>query len=73
MLIASFTIVSLNFCFTCFDTLCLVPVVYGLKFEYELIGDVSELNNWLINAFNGEWLRTEHAVPLQIDSAPDKK
>jgi len=31
-----------------------------------------KLNNWLINAFNGEWLRTEHAVPLQIDSAPDK-
>ena len=23
------------------------------------------LNNWLINAFNGEWLRTEHAVPYE--------
>ena len=23
------------------------------------------LNNWLINAFNGEWLRTEHAVPFE--------
>ncbi|KAA6409826.1 MAG: dipeptidyl-aminopeptidase B [Lasallia pustulata] len=23
-----------------------------------------KLNNWLINAFNGEWLRTEAAVPL---------
>ena len=22
------------------------------------------LSNWLINAFNGEWLRTSHAVPL---------
>ncbi|KAL9074523.1 MAG: hypothetical protein Q9157_004359 [Trypethelium eluteriae] len=27
------------------------------------------LSNWLINAFNGEWLRTEHALPkAQIDS-----
>ncbi|KAG8530805.1 uncharacterized protein KY384_004162 [Bacidia gigantensis] len=23
------------------------------------------LNNWLINAFNGEWLRTEDAVPVE--------
>ncbi|KAL6720719.1 hypothetical protein ACLMJK_002644 [Lecanora helva] len=23
------------------------------------------LNNWLINAFNGEWLRTEDAVPME--------
>lgn len=23
------------------------------------------LNNWLINAFNGEWLRTEYAVPFE--------
>jgi dipeptidyl aminopeptidase len=29
----------------------------------------AELNNWLINAFNGEWLRTSDAVPLQIDKA----
>ncbi|KAA8564547.1 hypothetical protein EYC84_011468 [Monilinia fructicola] len=28
-----------------------------------------KLNNWLINAFNGEWLRTANAVPLEIDSA----
>lgn len=27
-----------------------------------------ELNNWLINAFNGEWLKTEDPIPLaQID------
>ncbi|GAB7352754.1 hypothetical protein MBLNU459_g3104t1 [Dothideomycetes sp. NU459] len=25
-----------------------------------------KLSTWLINAFNGEWLRTEHPVPLQI-------
>ena len=30
-----------------------------------------ELNNWLINAFNGEWLRTSNAIPLQVD-APSK-
>ncbi|KAL9102848.1 MAG: hypothetical protein Q9163_002063 [Psora crenata] len=24
-----------------------------------------KLNNWLINAFNGEWLRTENAVPVE--------
>jgi dipeptidyl aminopeptidase len=32
----------------------------------------SELSNWLINAFNGEWLRTANAVPLQIDAAERK-
>ncbi|TVY75738.1 putative dipeptidyl-aminopeptidase B [Lachnellula suecica] len=32
-----------------------------------------KLSNWLINAFNGEWLRTTNAVPLQIDAASDKK
>ncbi len=26
----------------------------------------TELNNWLINAFNGEWLRTEDAVPKEL-------
>ncbi|RDW71473.1 putative dipeptidyl-aminopeptidase B [Coleophoma cylindrospora] len=31
-----------------------------------------KLNNWLINAFNGEWLRTSNAVPLQIDTAKAK-
>jgi len=25
-----------------------------------------KLNNWLINAFNGEWLRTEDAVPKEM-------
>lgn len=24
----------------------------------------TELNNWLINAFNGEWLRADNPVPL---------
>jgi hypothetical protein len=33
----------------------------------------SELNNWLINAFNGEWLRTANASPLQLDSLSDKR
>lgn len=23
------------------------------------------LNNWLINAFNGEWLKTEDPVPIR--------
>lgn len=27
------------------------------------------LSNWLVNAFNGEWLRTSHALP---DHALDK-
>lgn len=34
---------------------------------------MTELNNWLINAFNGEWLRTAHAVPIQIESAAKRK
>lgn len=33
-----------------------------------------ELNNWLINAFNGEWLRIENAVPkVQIERGADKR
>ncbi|KAI9681148.1 MAG: hypothetical protein M1817_002430 [Caeruleum heppii] len=31
------------------------------------------LSNWLVNAFNGEWLRTEHPVPLEIDVATRKR
>lgn len=28
----------------------------------------AELSSWLINAFNGEWLRVENAVPkAQVD------
>jgi hypothetical protein len=33
----------------------------------------AELNNWLINAFNGEWLRTANAEPLQVDTAAKAK
>lgn len=33
----------------------------------------AELNNWLINAFNGEWLRTANAVPLKLDATAEKK
>lgn len=25
---------------------------------------IAELENWLINAFNGEWLKTAHPVPI---------
>lgn len=32
-----------------------------------------KLNNWLINAFNGEWLRTSDAVPLDKDTSFDKR
>ena len=32
-----------------------------------------ELNNWLINAFNGEWLRTANAVPKNFDIVERKK
>ncbi|KAN0098665.1 putative dipeptidyl-aminopeptidase B [Hyaloscypha variabilis] len=32
-----------------------------------------KLNNWLINAFNGEWLRTANASPLQLDTISDKR
>lgn len=35
--------------------------------------NTSELANWLVNAFNGEWLRTANAVPLQIDAAEGKR
>ncbi|KAH8803232.1 putative dipeptidyl-aminopeptidase B [Xylogone sp. PMI_703] len=32
-----------------------------------------KLSNWLINAFNGEWLKTANAVPIQIDSSSEKR
>ena len=35
-----------------------------------LSNSVAELNNWLINAFNGEWLRTADAVPKNFDIEP---
>ncbi|KAI9819553.1 MAG: hypothetical protein M1827_007003 [Pycnora praestabilis] len=35
--------------------------------------NIAELNNWLINAFNGEWLRTANAVPLLNIDARSKK
>ncbi|RQM06760.1 hypothetical protein DH86_00002733, partial [Scytalidium sp. 3C] len=28
-----------------------------------------KLSNWLINAFNGEWLKTANAVPLKLDGS----
>lgn len=28
---------------------------------------LSELSTWLINAFNGEWLRTDDPVPISND------
>lgn len=31
------------------------------------------LNNWLINAFNGEWLRTEDAIPLERIGATSQR
>ena len=34
---------------------------------------LTELTNWLINAFNGEWLRTSDAVPLQIDAGSKRR
>ena len=30
-----------------------------------MLNFVLGLNNWLINAFNGEWLRTEDAIPVE--------
>jgi hypothetical protein len=29
----------------------------------EMLTDLVELSSWLINAFNGEWLKIEDAVP----------
>jgi dipeptidyl aminopeptidase len=39
-----------------------------LKFEIGTkLTMLIELNNWLINAFNGEWLRTADAVPSEAN------
>ncbi|KAH8593589.1 putative dipeptidyl-aminopeptidase B [Bisporella sp. PMI_857] len=32
-----------------------------------------KLDNWLINAFNGEWLRTANAVPIKLGEAKRRK
>lgn len=32
-----------------------------------------ELSNWLINAFNGEWLRTANAVPIEMEKKKKKR
>ncbi|RDL38354.1 putative dipeptidyl-aminopeptidase B [Venustampulla echinocandica] len=32
-----------------------------------------KLSNWLINAFNGEWLRTSNPVPLKIDAPLERE
>jgi hypothetical protein len=35
---------------------------------------VAELSSWLINAFNGEWLRIDNPVPkTQIDGKPRER
>ncbi|KAF2806899.1 putative dipeptidyl-aminopeptidase B [Mytilinidion resinicola] len=31
-----------------------------------------KLSSWLVNAFNGEWLRIEHAVPVQVEGKTRK-
>jgi dipeptidyl aminopeptidase B len=31
------------------------------------------LTNWLINAFNGEWLKTANATPVDLDVTPVKR
>lgn len=38
-----------------------------------LIDLMTGLNNWLINAFNGEWLRTEDAVPMERIGATSQR
>ena len=41
----------------------------GMPIHRTVANGILGLSNWLINAFNGEWLRTEHAVPkAQVDS-----
>jgi dipeptidyl aminopeptidase B len=34
---------------------------------------IAELDNWITNAFNGEWLKTGDAKPLQIDPGMRKR
>jgi dipeptidyl aminopeptidase len=48
---------SASFSFICFSMLIQIP----------------ELNNWLINAFNGEWLRINDVRPLQQNAAEKAK
>jgi hypothetical protein len=34
---------------------------------------IAELNNWLISAFNGEWLRTQDPVPIKAGDSGRRK
>ena len=44
---------------------------FTLNFLCTVADSRKGLNNWLVNAFNGEWLRAENAVPLKsIDASP---
>ena len=42
-----------------------MTVSCGGEGDFHMLTLLTGLNNWLINAFNGEWLRTEHAVPFE--------
>jgi dipeptidyl aminopeptidase len=49
-------------------------IVYDSKYLHKRMSrahmlTVVELNNWIVNAFNGEWLKVEHAKPMEIDTA----
>ena len=37
---------------------------YYTVFVVRLADRGTGLSSWLVNAFNGEWLRTENAVPI---------
>lgn len=47
-----------------YESECLITEI-GLL-EWTEADKCAELSNWLVNAFNGEWLRTENPVPASM-------
>ncbi len=40
------------------------PSSFPRSSDMVMLTDNAELENWIINAFNGEWLKTAHAVAV---------
>ena len=45
-------------------TLLCIRVSAHILRALDIVTDLTELSEWLVNAFNGEWLRIEDPVPM---------
>lgn len=47
--------------------------IFAFLLEWEGMANGIELSTWLINAFNGEWLRTAKPHPKEFDLVAEKE